>query len=394
MASDPTFAQSLNRLKESFLWAAAQGGNTQDCESLLEIGADINWKNADGDTPLLAACRRGHKETVSLLLAHGADGNAVGSDSLAPIHICAKRGDADGLVVLLSDPKISTIIKTKDNQTALDIARSKGNEKIYSLLMRPNNMLNSSSVEIIPTGSNKNNIISNNRTNVNLSNNRDDIKDNRTKERKIKENDSQQSYSIMQGTKASMNSSDSGKYNSRRNESKTDNDNETSNDDHDSPTIIALRNILDEEMNKRKTLEQKLEVFKVQNSQLLVELTSLSMQVNELQECNQSLDNQINKLSGQTDVVETLNLEECEELERILKFSIENVEKRKAIIIRDKIDSQKEQRLCVICQEKEKSVVLLPCRHLCLCDNCSQHSQLSHCPLCREKIAHKIGVFS
>lgn len=55
-----SFNQSLDRLKESFLWAAAQGGNTEDCESLLEIGADVNWKHTDGDTPLLAACRRGH----------------------------------------------------------------------------------------------------------------------------------------------------------------------------------------------------------------------------------------------------------------------------------------------------------------------------------------------
>jgi ankyrin repeat protein len=59
-----SFNQSLDRLKESFLWAAAQGGNTEDCESLLEIGADVNWKHTDGDTPLLAACRRGHTGNV------------------------------------------------------------------------------------------------------------------------------------------------------------------------------------------------------------------------------------------------------------------------------------------------------------------------------------------
>jgi RING finger protein 26 len=63
-------------------------------------------------------------------------------------------------------------------------------------------------------------------------------------------------------------------------------------------------------------------------------------------------------------------------------------------MIRNQIESSKEQRLCVICQEKEKGVVLLPCRHMCLCDACAKHDELKQCPLCREKILHKISVFS
>ena len=50
---DIPFTESLDRLKESFLFAAAQGGNTEDCESLLEIGANPDWTNPEGDTPLL-----------------------------------------------------------------------------------------------------------------------------------------------------------------------------------------------------------------------------------------------------------------------------------------------------------------------------------------------------
>jgi hypothetical protein len=64
------------------------------------------------------------------------------------------------------------------------------------------------------------------------------------------------------------------------------------------------------------------------------------------------------------------------------------------MLVRDQIDVQKEQRMCIICCEKEKSVVLLPCRHLCLCDTCSTHDQLAVCPLCREPIVHKISVFA
>lgn len=120
---------------------------------MIDIGANINWRNTEGETPLLAATRRGHKETISYLLAHGADSNIPGNDSLAPIHICARRGDLDCLDLLLN-ANTSTTLTTKDGMTALDIAKSKGHEAIYSRLMqqrslrptnRSNNINNTSS---------------------------------------------------------------------------------------------------------------------------------------------------------------------------------------------------------------------------------------------------------
>ena len=44
----------LDRMKESFLWAAAKGGREEEVESLLSLGADANWENPDGggETPL------------------------------------------------------------------------------------------------------------------------------------------------------------------------------------------------------------------------------------------------------------------------------------------------------------------------------------------------------
>ena len=41
-----------------------------------------------------------------------------------------------------------------------------------------------------------------------------------------------------------------------------------------------------------------------------------------------------------------------------------------------------ETKLCVVCQGKQVSMILLPCRHACLCDSCSSH--ITHkCPMCR-----------
>ena len=46
------------------------------------------------------------------------------------------------------------------------------------------------------------------------------------------------------------------------------------------------------------------------------------------------------------------------------------------------------QRECVICFEVVKDTVVLPCRHLCLCQGCTQivRMQNNTCPICRTRI--------
>ncbi|EQC30960.1 hypothetical protein SDRG_11433 [Saprolegnia diclina VS20] len=47
---------------------------------------------------------------------------------------------------------------------------------------------------------------------------------------------------------------------------------------------------------------------------------------------------------------------------------------------------------CVVCLSATKNVLLLPCKHLCLCTSCSAHIT-SECPLCKTKIEAKTTVF-
>ena len=39
--------------------------------------------------------------------------------------------------------------------------------------------------------------------------------------------------------------------------------------------------------------------------------------------------------------------------------------------------------MCVVCQEREKTTLLMPCHHLCLCSGCAARTELKSCPLCR-----------
>lgn len=51
-----------------------------------------------------------------------------------------------------------------------------------------------------------------------------------------------------------------------------------------------------------------------------------------------------------------------------------------------------ENSLCCVCRDREKTILMLPCRHLCACAFCS--ASLGACPVCRSTIREKIGVFS
>ncbi len=71
-----------------------------------------------------------------MLIVHGADTNIISSkDGMAPLHICTRRGDNISLDLLLA-ANTNTTLKSRDGHTALDIAKTKGYEDVYSRLMR------------------------------------------------------------------------------------------------------------------------------------------------------------------------------------------------------------------------------------------------------------------
>lgn len=49
--------------------------------------------------------------------------------------------------------------------------------------------------------------------------------------------------------------------------------------------------------------------------------------------------------------------------------------------------------LCVVCLSQQKSVLLLPCNHMCVCKACSSHPSLKSCPICRVSIMGKNEVY-
>ncbi|XP_029383374.1 ankyrin repeat and SOCS box protein 3 isoform X2 [Echeneis naucrates] len=86
--------EALDDHRISPLFVAAQYGQQECLEILLQAGANVNTRAADLATPLLIASQEGHHACVDYLLDHGADPNTACSHDWPqlPIHAAAEFG--------------------------------------------------------------------------------------------------------------------------------------------------------------------------------------------------------------------------------------------------------------------------------------------------------------
>ena len=105
---------------------ASHEGKVAVIRELLAHGADIEAREACGDTPLIVSCTHGHAEAAhELLEVGGADVNAINycSDSTA-LHQACRAGDVATVRELLACEHIDLEVRDTGGRTALDIAAS------------------------------------------------------------------------------------------------------------------------------------------------------------------------------------------------------------------------------------------------------------------------------
>jgi hypothetical protein len=60
------------------------------------------------------------------------------------------------------------------------------------------------------------------------------------------------------------------------------------------------------------------------------------------------------------------------------------------------LSPEQDERLCILCEDAKKVVVLLPCKHMTLCTKCAStvlFKTLHECPICRVQIKDSMEVY-
>lgn len=64
----------------------------------------------------------------------------------------------------------------------------------------------------------------------------------------------------------------------------------------------------------------------------------------------------------------------------------------------ESVSPSKRSYLCCVCMENNCEIVLMPCKHLCICDSCFRKSRaqtaMRMCPICRQLVKKEIKIFA
>jgi cytohesin len=100
-------------------------GDVESVEMLLKKGANPNYRDKDGWTPLHAAAQEGNADVAELLIKHGADVNARDIHGWTPLSVAAMDGQVD-VVKLLLESCADPTVRGNDGDSPLDGARKWG----------------------------------------------------------------------------------------------------------------------------------------------------------------------------------------------------------------------------------------------------------------------------
>jgi len=398
-----TITSHLCRLKESFLYAAARGGRVSECASLLELGADPNWVNYRvddnhhndpcGETSFLAAVRNGHFEVATLFLssesALNVDMNAKTRDGETVLHLLAARGD-ENLWQFFAQSVYSEKCPYKainnKGETASDIAYKKGFHHLADDMRKKEKNDNNFSLPLL-----RSNFVGDDSLNTEYD---EEISDHNDVEEEDEWNETVENNNMLEpldGRQIYMNSEEV-----------------YSTSDEMSTTSIGRSSSIHDDMSSEESVALSQDGT---DDILLPSCTESSSFHLEPEQYTMKQDKQLNQksindihhdlLNVKKDLqsifeknCHNLSLHDIDNVEDMLRLTVQLVVDEKEKVSKKKLEEEEEKRSCVICQVEVKSVLLMPCRHLCICKECSERDELQKCPLCRISIVERIHVYA
>ncbi|KAM8954066.1 E3 ubiquitin-protein ligase HACE1 isoform 2-T2 [Pelodytes ibericus] len=125
---------AFGRVKRSLLHIAANCGSVECLVLLLKRGANPNYQDISGCTPLHLAARNGQKKCMSKLLEFNADVNICNNEGLTAIHWLAVNGRTELLHDLVQHV-LNVDVEDAMGQTALHVACQNGHKTTVLCLL-------------------------------------------------------------------------------------------------------------------------------------------------------------------------------------------------------------------------------------------------------------------
>ncbi|MFA5105130.1 MAG: ankyrin repeat domain-containing protein [Candidatus Margulisiibacteriota bacterium] len=116
------------------LMYAASLGDVKKVNDLIKAGCNVNMQDKKGSTALMHAVFAGRADVVSILLDNGADPNKQDVHGDTALIYAAFFSKNEEIAQLLVMHGARTDTKNNNNETALQVAKSKGNEPLEKFL--------------------------------------------------------------------------------------------------------------------------------------------------------------------------------------------------------------------------------------------------------------------
>ncbi|MDI9257890.1 ankyrin repeat domain-containing protein [Flavobacterium sedimenticola] len=124
-----------NKTPNTLLLEASLHGNVQEIKKAIQLGADVNSKNNNGDTPLNMVAKLSYYKLVKYFIELGADVNTSNNDKLSPLHWGVEYNNVK-IVKILLENGANVDARDSINETPLHYAGWTGNYESAKLLLK------------------------------------------------------------------------------------------------------------------------------------------------------------------------------------------------------------------------------------------------------------------
>ena len=135
VSDGPLIEQLIARAKVKELINAVTNGNIKLVNELIQAGANVNAKNSNGVTALMAASQDGHLDCIDILLSNGADVNAKDNRGRTALMFASFSGLTHKCMEMLLARGADVNAKNNTGITALMLACREGHISCIKMLV-------------------------------------------------------------------------------------------------------------------------------------------------------------------------------------------------------------------------------------------------------------------